>query len=131
MMSIFPNCVKNVRVQALSDSVKFSRRLMQKILELLNCDLPLKIRATEQSLHDRNKIAHERQVNNCDTRIDRDICPYVHVYTLYTPEYPIIFENFRGGGRTPGTPFLESAPGTFLLAAEMAKKTTLQNQYKL
>ena len=27
-MSIFPNCVKNVRVQALSDSVKFSRRLI-------------------------------------------------------------------------------------------------------
>ena len=40
MMSIFPNCVKNVRVQALSDSVKFSRRLMQKILDL--------IRATER-----------------------------------------------------------------------------------
>ena len=37
MMSIFPHCVKNVRVQALSDSVKFSRR--QKILDLLSCDL--------------------------------------------------------------------------------------------
>ena len=39
MMSIFPNCVKNVRIQALSDSLKFSRRLMQKILDLLSCDL--------------------------------------------------------------------------------------------
>ena len=39
MMSIFPNCVKNVRIQALSDAVKFSRRLMQKNLDLLNCDL--------------------------------------------------------------------------------------------
>ena len=39
-MSIFPNCVKkNVRAQALSDSVKLSRRLMQKILDLLSCDL--------------------------------------------------------------------------------------------
>ena len=76
-MSIFPNCVKNVRVRALSDSVKLRRRLMQKILDLLSCD---KIRATEQSLHDRNKIANERQANNCDIRIDRDICPYVHIY---------------------------------------------------
>ena len=39
MMSIFLNCVKNVRIQALSASVKFSRRLMQKILDLLSCDL--------------------------------------------------------------------------------------------
>ena len=39
MMSIFTNCVKNVRVQALSESVKFSRRLMQKILDLLSYDL--------------------------------------------------------------------------------------------
>ena len=36
MMSIFPNCVKNVKVQALSDSVKFSRRLMQKMLDLFS-----------------------------------------------------------------------------------------------
>ena len=63
MMYIFPNCVKNVRVQTLSDSVKFRRRLMQKILDLLSCDLtcpPLKIRATEQGLQDRNNIANER-----------------------------------------------------------------------
>ena len=39
MMSIFPNCVKNVRVHALSDSVKFSRRPLQKILDLLSWDL--------------------------------------------------------------------------------------------
>ena len=38
-MSIFPNCVKNVRVQTLSDSVKFNRRLMQKSLDLSSCDL--------------------------------------------------------------------------------------------
>ena len=30
-MSVFPNCVKNVRVQALSDSVKSSRPLMQQL----------------------------------------------------------------------------------------------------
>ena len=39
MMSIFPNCVKNVRIQAINDVVKFSRRLMQKILDLLGFDL--------------------------------------------------------------------------------------------
>ena len=38
-MSSFSNCVKNVRAQALSDFVKFSRQLMQKILDLLSCDL--------------------------------------------------------------------------------------------
>ena len=32
----FSNCVKNVRVQVLSDSGKLSRRLMQKILYLLS-----------------------------------------------------------------------------------------------
>ena len=30
-MSIFSSCLKNERVQALSDSVKFSKRLIQKI----------------------------------------------------------------------------------------------------
>ena len=35
-MSIFPNCVKIVRIQALNDTVKFSKRPMQKIL---SCDL--------------------------------------------------------------------------------------------
>ena len=39
MMSIFPNCVKNVRIQAISDVVKFRRLLMQKILDLLSFDL--------------------------------------------------------------------------------------------
>ena len=39
----------------------------------------------------------------------------IHVYTLCIPECLIIFENFRGGGRTPGTPFLESAPGIYPL----------------
>ena len=61
MMSIFPNCVKKtVRVQALSDSVKLSRRLMQKISDLLSCDLTTSkvLSYTEQSLHDRNKIAN-------------------------------------------------------------------------
>ena len=71
------NCVKNVRVQALCDSVILSRRLMQKILNLLNCDSTiLKIRATKQSLNDRNKIANERQVNNCDLRTDQDMCTF-------------------------------------------------------
>ena len=65
-MSNFPNCLKNGRVQALSDSVKFRRRLMQ-ILDLLSCDLTYS-KAIEQSLNDRNKIANERQVNNCDQK---------------------------------------------------------------
>ena len=41
-------------MQALSDPVKFSRRLMQKSLDLLSCDFTtsIEIRATEQSLHD-------------------------------------------------------------------------------
>ena len=38
-MSIFPNCIKNVRIQAISDVVKFRRLLMQKILDLLSFDL--------------------------------------------------------------------------------------------
>ena len=77
--------LKNVRVQALSDSVKFSRRLMQKILDLLSCDLTTSrsVGATEQSLHDKNKIADERQVNNCDIRIDRDMCTFVLMYVMY------------------------------------------------
>ena len=59
-MSIFPNFLKNVKVQALSDSVKFSRRLMQEIWTFwVVIQLPLKIRATEQNIHDRNKIANE------------------------------------------------------------------------
>ena len=62
----FPDCVKYVRVQALSDSVKFRRRLMQ-ILDLLSCDLTYS-KAIEQSLNDRNKITNERQVNNCDQK---------------------------------------------------------------
>ena len=42
MMSIFlSKCGKNVRIQALSASVKFGRRLMQKILDLLSCDLTI------------------------------------------------------------------------------------------
>ena len=67
MMSIFPNCVKNVRVQSLSDSVKFNRCLMQKILVLLSCDLTSKDQNyLAESTYDGNKIANERQVNNCD-----------------------------------------------------------------
>ena len=75
-MSNFPNCVKIVRVQALSDSVKFSRPLMQKMLDLLSCDLTT---SKDQSYRadDRNKIAKETQVNNCDLRIDRDMCTFV------------------------------------------------------
>ena len=38
-MSIFHNCVKNVRVQTLSDCVKFSRGLMQKSLVSLSFEL--------------------------------------------------------------------------------------------
>ena len=31
-------------------------------------------------MHDRNKIANERQENNCDIRIDRDICTFFLMY---------------------------------------------------
>ena len=43
-----PDFVKKVRVQALSDSVKFSRRLMQKILDILSCDLDQSYRAESE-----------------------------------------------------------------------------------
>ena len=49
--------------------------------------------ATEQSLHDRNKIANERQINNWDLRI---IYPRVH----------LSLKILEGG--VP--PFLESEP---------------------
>ena len=71
MMFIFPNCVKTVRIQALSYSVKFSRRLMQKILDLLSCDLTTsKDQSYRAEFDDINKIGNKRQVNNCDLRID-------------------------------------------------------------
>ena len=54
---------KNVRVQALTDSVKI-RWLMQKILDFLSCDLTTPYRSELPSLHDRNKIAYVRPVNN-------------------------------------------------------------------
>ena len=38
------------------------------------------------------------------------ICHYVNVYI--SPK-TLIFENFRGGARTPGTPFLGSGPASF------------------
>ena len=88
-MSIFPKCVKNVGVQALSDSVKFSRRLMQKILDLLSCFLTTSKDQSyrAESENDRNKIANERQVNNYDLRNYRDMCTFV-IIILYIPEYP-------------------------------------------
>ena len=102
-MSIFPNCVKNVRIQALSDAVK-SSRLMQKMFEFL----PLKIGATEQSLNDRNKMADERPVYNCDLKIDRDMCTLVIMYIyVYISLSTLIFEKCRGGGggeRAPPRP---------------------------
>ena len=39
MMFIFPNWEKYVIIQPRRDSVKFSIRMMQKILDLLSCDL--------------------------------------------------------------------------------------------
>ena len=80
MMSIFPNCVKNVRLQALSDSVKLGRRLMKKILNLLNCDLPTPIRSELPSrvfMIEIKSIMRLRQVNNYDIRIGRNICTFV------------------------------------------------------
>ena len=71
---------------------------------------PLKIRATEQKLKDKNKIAIERQISNCDLRIDRDMCTFVIMY-MYIPEYTLIFENFKGGGAPP-TPPLNPPVGT-------------------
>ena len=49
---------------------------------------------TEQSMNDRHKIAREGQVNNCDIRIDRDMCTFVIMYCtckcIYIPEYPYL-----------------------------------------
>ena len=84
MMIIFPYCVKNVRVQALSDSVKFSRRLMQEILDLLRCDLT----TSKDQSYRANKIANERQVNNCDISIDRDMCKFVFMLMYIYPRVP-------------------------------------------
>ena len=91
-MSIFPNCVKNVRVHALiSDCVKFSRQVRQIILDILSCDLTT---SKDQSYRGaavyiiRNKIANERQVNNCDIRTDRDTCTFVIMYMYICPRVP-------------------------------------------
>ena len=50
--------------------VNFSRRLMQKVLDLLSCDLTTSkdqsYRAESETLNDSNRIANKRQVNNCD-----------------------------------------------------------------
>ena len=93
-MSIFPNCVRNVRAQSLSDFVKFKRRVMQIILVLLSCDLTTsKDQTTEQSLHDENKITNERQVNICDVRIYRDMCIFVIIYH----RVPLSLKFFWGG----------------------------------
>ena len=83
MMCIFPNCVKNVRVQALSDSVKFSRQLMKIILDLWSFDL--------------TTSKDQRQVNNWLKNWPRyvHVCHYVHVYISPST---LIFENFKGGG---------------------------------
>ena len=88
----FPNYVKNVRVQALSDSVKFSRLLMQNIFDLLSCDLTTSKDQsyTEQSLHDRNKIVMRGRSEIC-----AHLCHYVNVYIS---PITLIFENFRGRG---------------------------------
>ena len=82
--------------------VKFGRWLMQKILDLLSCDLTTsKDQTTKQSLNDRNKIAKERQVNNCDLRIDRDMCTFVIMYIyIYISASTQIFQHFRGGGHS-------------------------------
>ena len=52
-MFIVPNCVKNGRVQALSDSVKFSGRLLQKILDLLSCDFTTSTKKEKKELPSR------------------------------------------------------------------------------
>ena len=89
-MSILPNCVKNIRVQALSDSVKLSRRMKHTIL-----DFWVVIFKTTSIRSELPSIANERQVyvNNCDLRIDRDMCTVV----IISPK-TLIFENFGGGG---------------------------------
>ena len=79
------NCVKNVRIQALSASVKFSRQLMQKIFDLLICDLTTsKDPSYWADSEDRSKIANERQFNNCDLRIKRDMRTFVIMYMCAT-----------------------------------------------
>ena len=46
------------------------------------------IRATEQSLHDRYKLANERQVIDCDLRIDRNMCTFVIMWMYTYPRKP-------------------------------------------
>ena len=49
---------------------------------------------------------------------------------IYNREYPIIFGNFRGGGRTPGTPFLNPRLFLFLVDFKIAK-ILLNNYWRL
>ena len=51
---------------------------------------------------------------------------------VYISPSTLIFENFRGGVRTPGTPFLESAPALFykMSAKVVAATGSEKNQLK-
>ena len=75
---------------------------MKKILASSSCDLTT---SKDQILNDRNKIAIERQVNNCDLRIDRNMCTFVIMYKyIYISPSTLIFENLGDGGCTPYVP---------------------------
>ena len=69
---------------------------MQIILDLLSCDLTISIDQSYRA--DRNKIANERQDNNDDIRIDRQMCTFVIKTCIFISLCTLIFENLRGGG---------------------------------
>ena len=69
-----------------------TRRLLQKIfLFRFTISKDQSYRAES----DRNKIVNERQVNNYDIRIDREMCTLY----IYIPEYPNLILAGEGGGR--------------------------------
>ena len=89
-MSIFPNCEKKCQGTG-PKWLCWCRKFWTFWVVILP---PLKIRASGQSLNDRNKIANERQVNK-RYLVDRHICQYVHVYISPSS---LIFEIFFFGG---------------------------------
>ena len=78
MMSVLPTSVKKkVRIQALSDkscqiwlTAVAENFIFQTLLRNSDFYPSLKVKATEQSVHDRKNIANESQVKYCDIQRD-------------------------------------------------------------
>ena len=117
MMSIFSSCL---RVQALSDSVKLSRRLIQKIGNfgsfklwfntLYWSELPSMVWMIEIELL-------MRVSNSCNLRIGRDMCTIVIMHTIvYISLSTLIFENFRGARLLAPSKSASASPFQFVAA---------------